>query len=237
MHLDDFDRCAGQFSNHQLIYSNPSNYGGGGGLSISPNSRFLYLTTLDTILQFDLNSTNIATSKIPVGIKTSGTEDFWLSQLAFDNKIYVVNGTLIELHSFTTINFPDSLGLSCNVQLQNLQLPNYCFQSLPNYPNYRLGQLHGSFCDTLSLVSENQPDHQTRLSVFPNPSATGIFNFGLNMKDHIDEIEIFDITGMKTFTGKNHVEEVDISNSSDGIYFYSVLTQHGKLFNGKIVKQ
>ncbi len=238
LHLFDFDRCTGLFSNHKLLYSNAFNFpGGGGGLSFSPNSRFLYLATLDTILQFDITAPDIAASQTPVGVYDDTTTGFWFSQLAYDDKIYIVDGTNLELHSFTTIHSPNSPGLSCNVQLHNIQLPNGCFQTLPNYPNYRLGALTGSGCDSLTSVNEEN-DFHLKLSVYPNPSAEGVFHFQFNnTREKIKELEVTDITGRVVYSVHKPTFEINISFATSGIYFYSAQTSSGKFFNGKLIKK
>ena len=43
LHLFDFDRCTGQFSNHQMIYSNPTNHGGGGAFHFHQVQDFYIL--------------------------------------------------------------------------------------------------------------------------------------------------------------------------------------------------
>ena len=57
----------------------------------------------------------------------------------------------MELH---TIEEPDFLGIDCNVNQHSIKLP-VLHQSLPNFPNYRLGPIDGSSCDTLDL--DNHP--------------------------------------------------------------------------------
>ena len=189
------------------------------------------------MLQFDINAFDIPASKVPVAINTSGTEWFWLSQLAYDNKIYIADGTILELHSFSTINYPDSLGLACSSQLHNVQLPNYCFQTVPNYPNYRLGALTGSLCDSLTGTNDVNA-FQLNLKVFPNPSSTGVFHFQFNdEREQIKDLEITDITGRNVFAIKKNIYEVNISNVSSGIYFYSVMTKEGKMFKGKLIRE
>ncbi len=236
LHLFDFNRCTGLFSNHQFIYSNPNQLGGGGGLSFSPSSRFLYLVTHDTILQFDLNAADITGSKIPVATNDT-TAGFLFSQLAYDGKIYISDGPYLILQSFTTINSPDSLGLACDVQLHNIQLPSYCEHTLPNYPNYRLGALTGSSCDSLTGINE-QNIFQIKLNIFPNPSVEGFFHFQFNdVREKIKELEVTDITGRIIYSTHKSTFEIDISFANSGIYFYSVQTSSGKFFNGKLIKE
>ena len=146
----DFDRCTGQFSNPvQVIINDPELTLGG---AISASSRFLYVNTYTGIYQIDLTVADLQSSTIQVALWDSIDDPFntyfFLEQLAPDNKIYVstYNGSF-SLH---VINSPDSLGLLCNVVQRGLELPdsNSNF-SVPNHPNYDLGPLQGSPCDTL----------------------------------------------------------------------------------------
>jgi PKD repeat protein len=67
--------------------------------------------------------------------------------LAPDGKIYInSNNRCSYLH---VINEPDSLGLACEVCQHCVDLPSVNAFSMPNFPNYRLGHLEGSPCDTL----------------------------------------------------------------------------------------
>ena len=81
------------------------------------------------------------------------TSRFFLAQLAPDGKIYINanNG----IHQLTVIHYPDKGGDACMVEQHGLALPTLNAFSMPNFPNYRLGPLDGSPCDTLGL--DNNP--------------------------------------------------------------------------------
>lgn len=53
------------------------------------------------------------------------------------------------------MDFPNRKGLDCHVRLRALNLPYYTFAANAYYPNYRLGPIDGSSCDTLSI--DNHP--------------------------------------------------------------------------------
>jgi hypothetical protein len=53
------------------------------------------------------------------------------------------------------IHSPDEPGEACQYQQHGITLPTYNSKSIPNHPNYRLGPLDGSPCDTLGL--DNRP--------------------------------------------------------------------------------
>ena len=58
----DFNRCTGELSEREII-DFPEKRGFGAGAAISPNSRFLYVTSSDRIFQYDLWADNIAASE------------------------------------------------------------------------------------------------------------------------------------------------------------------------------
>jgi hypothetical protein len=147
----DFDRCIGELSNPvQFTYADTAWCG---GVAISPNSRFLYVSSFKYLYQYDLWAGDIESSRITVaewdGFVENGSfaTTFYLAQLAPDGRIYInSNNGVSYLH---VINHPDSLGLACDVCQHCVDLPSINSFSLPNFPNYRLGHLEGSPCDTL----------------------------------------------------------------------------------------
>lgn len=144
----DFNRCSGLLSN-QRQFHHP--VGLIGGLSISPNSRFLYENYQDTVFQFDLYDTDIIGSQKIVGIRDDFPYPmrFYQSQLAPDGKIYTsATNSSKWLH---VIHRPDEEGAGCQYEQRGILLPTVNSFSVPNFPNYRLGPLDGSLCDTLGL--------------------------------------------------------------------------------------
>jgi hypothetical protein len=146
----DFDRCEGLLSNQRHIYYAPG-IGRIGGVSISPNARFLYHNFYDTVYQYDLHATDFAGSQKVVAVRDDYPYPmrFYQSQLAPDGKIYTsaTNGSK-WLH---VVHRPDEEGAACQYQQRGLLLPTVNSFSVPNFPNYRLGPLDGSPCDTLGL--------------------------------------------------------------------------------------
>jgi len=111
------------------------------------------------VYQYDLWATDIQESKDTVSIYDGYLDDgfnpttFFLAQLAPDGKVYLscTNGTR-WLH---IINNPNGQGDACEFAQRGIHLPTVNFTSLPNFPNYRLGPLDSSACDTLGL--DNHP--------------------------------------------------------------------------------
>jgi PKD repeat protein len=63
------------------------------------------------------------------------------------------------------INRPNIKGVDCNVQQHFIEFPNP-YGNPPNHPNYRLGPLDGSPCDTLGINNHPLADFR------PDPSDT-----------------------------------------------------------------
>ena len=165
--LFDFDRCTGELSNFRYLsmpYEAPI-----GDIVISPNSRFLYALTGSNIIQFDLNTIDLASFK--ASADTVGYTDpkykytnFAVGALAPDGKIYITSSGSVENQNyFSIIHFPDRKGKDCNLELIGIKPP---FQnssgSMPNFPNYRLGPVDGSVCDSLGI--DNVPKSRFRIN-------------------------------------------------------------------------
>ena len=154
LNIFDFDRCTGILSNPLHLahpFASPDS-AFAGGVSVSPNSRYLYLSATVWLYQYDLQATDIASSRTIVG-EYDGTllpfpTTFYRAQLAPDGKIYITatNGN----RSMHVIHYPDLPGLACDFENNAVKVNNAIFWgSMPYFPNYRLGALEGSGCDTL----------------------------------------------------------------------------------------
>jgi len=153
--LYDFDRCTGTLSNSQVIKVNdPDVYASWAG--ISPNSRFLYFQIAQNkLFQYDLQALDIEASGLliaehdgftpPTGFSTA----FHAMALAPNNKIYMCCTS--GIYYYHTIHKPDRLGLACDFRQHDLELPTVNNKLMPNFPNFRIGPMDGSLCDTLGL--------------------------------------------------------------------------------------
>jgi PKD repeat protein len=147
----DFDRCTGALSNSRRIVVGPAF----GGIAISPNSRFLYYSAGNKVYQYDLQAQNIAISGIVIanydgykGIEGNNT-NFYRLQLMPDRRIYC--NTHNSNNYMHIIQKPDLPAPFCRFEQHILKLPARNFGSIPNFPNYRLGPIDGSVCDTLGI--------------------------------------------------------------------------------------
>src|SRR5690606_11461383 len=69
-------------------------------------------------------------------------------ELMPDGKLYCLGNNSHHLH---VIEYPDRKGDSCLVRQHYVELPNHYTGSIANFPNYRLGPIDGSPCDTLGI--------------------------------------------------------------------------------------
>ena len=235
----DFDRCAGLFSNFQHFTINDSAQAA--GVAFSPSGRFLYVSSRNYLYQYDLQSSNIDSSRITVGVwdgfyspQFPFATSFFLAQLAPDNKIYInCSNSTQAIH---VINNPDSLGLACDFCQHCVQLPFYNAYTLPTPPNYHLGSLSGSICDTLLSVQEA---NEILYSFYPNPTHDR-FILALHSPINSDGLIIIsDQLGKQVKVVKldsnSITQEVNISEIQSGIYFVSVVINERKIETKKIV--
>lgn len=235
-----FDRCTGEFSNPISVVSPDSFFYGS---SFSPNSRYIYASSLTNLYQYDTWDINMSSNVVHIAAWDSFVDPapvlFFMHQLAPDGKIYL--STFNSSLYFNVIKSPDSLGLSCDFQPHsfNLTFPEYN-HNLPSFPNYDLGALEGSPCDTIIDVITGidiRSKYQYRVS--PNPVHDYL---NIVYESNVDVLfELFDINGNRVVTAslyryfKNRL--IEVSNLPTGIYF-STITKNGKqLWSEKIVVQ
>ncbi|TAH43865.1 MAG: hypothetical protein EYC69_01550 [Bacteroidetes bacterium] len=173
LHLFDFDRCSGIFSNPIHVSINDS--AAGGGVAFSANSQVLYVSSSTYVYQYDLTASNILSTQTTVAVwdtfyspSPPFATTFYLAQLAPDNKIYLSSTNGVgTLH---VIDQPDSLGLDCGVCQHCISLPVFNATTIPNHPNYHLGALGSSICDSLPTgIRKPLNESEDAYTVFPNP--------------------------------------------------------------------
>lgn len=179
LELLPFDRCTGMFDEPLLVTG--EQFEPGRGVAFSPNGRYLYISTVLDLYQFDTGADDIAASEVHIAHWDSTYSPFppfaalfSNMQLAPDGKIYIGTGNGTDvLH---VIHNPDEPGLACNMEQHGIQLERYFSNSLPNHPNYHLGPVDGSVCDSLGItVGVQEQDVVVAVRAYPNPSI-GTFN-------------------------------------------------------------
>jgi hypothetical protein len=233
----DFDRCTGFLSN--LVHTSFNDSAFTAGVSFSPSSQFLYVFSSYHIYQYDVTSSNILNTKTTVATYDSFASPFpsifFLCQLAIDGRIYGSSANSVNfLH---VINYPDSNGTSCNVTQHGIALPTYHSQAVPNYPNYFLGPVSGSVCDSLTGMDEYLNEIKN-FTVRPNPS-NGHFSISyLLPQNKSGSFEVYDAIGNVIFKMSlpswSTLQQISLPKLAPGIY-HSVISSGGYSVSKKIV--
>lgn len=221
----NFDRCTGLISaNVQFNRPYPSN---SNLVSTSSDSHFLYSVDLEHIIQYDLTAPNIDSIGIIVAtydgfIAADSIHHtyFGMPQLAVDGKIYLpAYGGTNYMH---IIDQPEQQGLACNVIQHAIEFP--CPLGFPpNFPNYRLGALTGSVCDSLLIDGITSLPASNLFHIYPNPVKGEQFTISYPQLKQDNRIEIFNLFGSKLnetiLPSGSWSMKISAENLSGGVYF------------------
>ena len=205
-------------------------------------------TNTDTsyIFQYDLNAANIPASKDTIWVIDSLTSILGALELGPDNKIYLCNQyyngfntsypypdsvyNVVNMN-LSVINHPDSLGAACDFQPFSFYLGGKrAYKGLPNNPDYEMGPLQGSVCDTLVNISTIPEELQ--LGIYPNPT-NGLINFNrLLPSDAI--VKVYDTSGREMLIEKSP-NQINISNLENGYYILKIFENQELIFHKNIV--
>ena len=228
----DFDRCTGDFSN--LVHIDINDSAISAGAAFSPSGKYLYVSSEYYLYQFDMDASNIDSSRITVGIYDNYQPHgfyaiFYLAQLAPDGKIYINTADATDvLH---VINYPDSAGVSCNFCQHCIQLPAFNAFTIPNFPNYFLGAEGGTICDSLPTGIGTVRKPVNDYSIFPNPSTVDLYvNLG---NEKIESALMYNSLGqIVSITSdliKNEYIHFNVAGLENGFYYIELLTQNQKI--------
>lgn len=230
LHILDFDRCSGQFSNPLFIEYSVDTVGLGGVVG-SPNSRFLYLSTGHYMYQYDLQSADIPASRRTVGVFDGYADPFYArfyqGARGPDGKIYHISSSGVKV--MHVMHNPDELGMACNFEQHGIHLPAYQVFFMPNFANYRLYDVQGSPCDTLGIdaptvAAGEAPVLPGALRAMPNPS-TGMVQLTLPEGITDATLRVMNVSGMVVLERKvssNAPIFIDMSQQPQGIYWILV---------------
>jgi hypothetical protein len=238
----DFDRCTGSLTNHQEFLIPLINILTV-GLSFSLNSHYLYVSSPSTMLQYDIQAANIPASVDTVA-QWDGFQDsidlftplpvlFWTHQYAPDGKIYISSAN--STHYMSTIDNPDVRGVGCNVRQHSVRLPAFAIRTVPNFPNFRLGALVGSVCDTIytAVASPSPSQGGETVHIFPNPATTSTRLVWYEPLKNDANINITNSIGQimqHIAVSKNATyQDIDTKALANGIYFVTLQNKTLKL--------
>lgn len=237
----DFDRTSGQLYNFQHLPTPEETFLTGVG--VSPNSRYMYITTDNHVFQYDLYASNIADSQIEVaeydGYASPFATRFSQVELAPDCKIYI--NTFATVDVLHVIHSPDEPGLACNVEQHGVQLPFNTGRTLPHFPNYRLGPLvpgetPAPPCELVVHTEEPPAEAGVQFVVYPNP-ASGQLTLA-PAAPAVGSWQLFHADGrpalQQRLDGRSHEYRVAIGHLPPGMYFYRLLVDGQPGLGGKV---
>lgn len=227
LELFAFDRCTGLFSAPASVTYTDGELGA--GAAFSPNGRYLYITDVFNVYQYDTEAPDLAASEVLIAEWDSTYSPmppfatlFDIVQLAPDGKIYIGTGNSTDkLH---VIHSPDSAGLACNIEQHGIDLPRYFSNSLPNHPNYHLGPVDGSVCDSLGInagIALLSVGEGPAVRAYPNPSE-GAFTLSYPSIGQVGALEVRDLSGKLVLQERlppwSQVHHVQLFGPSAGLY-------------------
>ena len=236
LNIFDFDAATGELSNPRNIMFPNDTASYIMGAAISSNSRFLYICARRNVYQFDLQATDIESSKIKVatwdGYSNPSATIFYLAALAPDGKIYISNTS--STYNLHVINKPNCPGVSCELVQHGIVLPSYNFATIPNMPHYRQSYFE---CDSTLIGAVEVSQVGRNLMLFPNPASDMIY---LSLESGKGEVSIFDATGRAVSYPAPMIADgqtsIPIRDLLPGFYFICLRTE-GKVWSGKFLKE
>jgi hypothetical protein len=220
----DFDRCTGILSNwqHADILDDAFTR----SVQVSSEGTLIYVSSVDTVYQYPISGGTLGQPEIVAvfdgfydqypGIRTL----FANMCLAPDGKIYISTGnTTRYMH---VIHEPDLPGLPCNLVQHEHYRKTWTANSIPYRPNYLLGPVDGSVCDSLGItVNVSEARLQDRVRVQPNPS-NGAFSINYPAQAQPGLLEVMDAAGRVAYRHRlsawSTVHQVDLAGQPADMY-------------------
>ncbi|HMT27767.1 MAG TPA: T9SS type A sorting domain-containing protein [Bacteroidia bacterium] len=251
----EFDRCGGLFNNVITIESEQpsSSFPTYFGCEFSASGRFIYVSSNNNvesrIVQFDLMAPIISASKDTIAdlsIPPTGG----LLKRAPDDKIYfscVYNDgfltypypdsvTSIYNLNLSVINYPDSSGSACDFSPFSFYLGgNETYWGLPNNPEYDLGALVGSPCDTIVGIQQISNTIPTTLHVYYHPNWEKSFINADKVKGKHYRLRMVDVLGKEvysesgTLNSQYFTRDLNCDSFTKGMYIVVFETEKEKL--------
>jgi hypothetical protein len=247
LNIFDFDRCAGEISLQTTIsYPYLADSGWiGMGVATSSDSRYLYVSLTHYIFQYDLLAADIPNSMDTVGVydgyRSPNGSIFYTAQNGPDGKIYISCGN--SETDYHVIHNPDAGGDSCHFEEHGIHLPTLSC-GVPSFPNYRLGALPASACDTLSGLNETaRAEKEKAIKIFPNPASDVVtIDYGFtDWSKGEATLQISNELGQVVYNQKlpmySGFQKIDISSFGQGFYNASIKRNEAVIATAKFVKQ
>ncbi len=176
-----------------LGFDSAQNYLAGSDCAWSADGRYLYVTTLRHVFQFDTQAADIAASAVQIDIpdRAGFSGSYYRIERGADCRLYIGGpGSRDFLHA---IDKPSRPGRACELYEFGLPMPTRYYVSLPKLPVYSLWardrvdrglhpMIDTAVCDssivafdylTYPTVSTSEVQKLAEAKVWPNPSRAG----------------------------------------------------------------
>ncbi len=238
----DFNRGTGDFTfrNNYQVPCDTTSYqwdDAKAGISFSPDSKLLYLSTWYNIFQFEVADTARYSYIWIHGPDT--TLDVFPSYHILangeDGNLYIGNFDGSQ-HYMSYIDKPNIRGTGCDFVAHGIWQPYTNLMNPPNMPNYGLGQ-YGTY--PLPVVSVVKVGGS--VMVYPNPTSNQITIEYAHDTDELATFVLYDITGKvileQTLPTHSKRYTIDLHEYAQGVYSYKITTRANAIFNGKLIKE
>jgi hypothetical protein len=154
--------------------------------------------------------------------------------------------------NLSVINNPNVVGAGCNYQPFSFYLGGKrTYYGLPNNPNYDLGPLTGSPCDTLTGISPTPalPEEEGALYVYYHPVWQKTFINAKGLKGKNVKMSVYDLLGNVVYTdltpalstgegggGGYFTKDLNCAAFAKGMYIVSVVTEKERMVK-KFIKE
>ena len=228
LYLYDFDRENGSLSNEQHLPWKPSDRSFFATCEWSPNSRFLYLAQVDTIMQLDTWAEPLDSGlEVIAGFEFGQLGGaYGVAALAPDCKIYL--RSLSSNLFFHVIHKPDEKGIACDFVNGGIGLPFHSASgSFPNFPRFRVDEEEK--CDpSISTFAGEEIFWRRDLSVYPIPAIDYIT---VVVPDQlVGDVFILDMQGqfIRHISDVRDDLELDVSGLVAGMYSVEFVPRDNK---------
>ncbi len=229
--LMDFNASSGQFSNPKVLeYS--FDYKLTHGTCFSGNSRYLYVSAIDRIWQFDTEALDIQSTVQWVGGMNPDTVKFEQGAFATmklgpDGKIYI---SCVGNHRWiSSIERPNCPGLLCQARVHKIRLPANNYWTVHNHPTFSIpAQTYD--CETVG--TEEAAEAGPGITLEPNPATDHV----MLRSNLAGRLVVFSTDGRQlaeaTFAeGTTRVP----FNLAPGLYFFRLMTGNNSVRTEKVV--
>lgn len=247
----DFDRCSGNLSNAVVLDSIFDANELLWGSAFSPDDSLLYVInaeypfyfyqidlathSLDTIAEITGTQTVVNRGRSPCSIRLAPDGKIYMAAAYTDTLGYLYypyndSCYFAENMYLGVVNNPNVKGLGCNFDNFGFYLGGKrTYWGLPNNPDYELGALAGSGCDTLTSLTPDPSPFEREVRIFPNPVSSELKIE--NSKFKIQKLEMYDIIGNMVWEKKVNKQEstikINVSALSGGAYFIKAFGENG----------